>query len=110
MITILIQTILKGNDLKLENFRTHFNFDKIENDYALINEKGSDTNYLNDLNSFVDRLSENYQSLKKANVENIELAFIFSYTEQGNIEIPLETLKKIVEMNCTIAISFYETK
>lgn len=106
---ILTQVVIRGNGLKSLSLRNLFDFEDFEDDYALLNINGKSSDYLKDLSDAVNRLYAKKEILTSKNIETLQIFLIFPYKEQGNAEIPTEILRKIVELNAYLCISFYES-
>lgn len=108
MVTLLTQLIIFGENLETLPLKEKFSFEKYENDYALLNIKGENTDYLLNLEEIIDKIYVEKDILTSKNIKELQISLIFSYQHQANAEIPTEILKKIVELNAHLNISFYQ--
>lgn len=110
MVKLITQVVLRGQNIDSLPLQDEFKFEKFENDYALININGKNENYLIDLKETIDKLYYNKECFLSNSINSKELILLFSYKNQGNIEFPVDIMKKIIELNFNLSISFYESK
>ena len=110
MVKLITQVVLRGQKIDSLPLQDEFKFDKLENDYALININGINENYLIDLKDSINKLYDKKELFLSNLINSKELILLFSYKNQGNIEFPIDIMKKIIELNFDLSISFYESK
>lgn len=105
---LLTQVIIKGKNFESSPLKNLFEFDDFEDEYALINLYGKGINYLEDMAEAIDKIYAQKEVWTSENIEKLLIFLIFPYEKQGNSEIPTEILRKMVELNAHLCLTFYE--